>query len=380
MASEVRPRNGDVVMSKKTGNKGVVFAANPEHDLVSVRDISTNEVHSCSTEQFDHDWESVTKETPLQAPMHKSNSVVGCFVALVVIVGLSVWGGLAFLSKIFDGPKLTPAENAGNEARIACIRRMNDQAIATNQDMPSQNELGRVCDPEYTRAYNAVLNPPATRPTSSTPMASLPDKPPATKELAEWSSALHYKVLKLEREPYWHCVEDIQLAHEVKDTELTQISEAIKQHECAGIAPIILNFYLPGMKTGEGSWANAQYEPDAINPNPTFTVKITGMKPEEAAAVSAYKVAPGEVLIGSWVDRSNGLVYSIVQKNGKYFENLSIKQQSDGTDDELREVPSPTGRKFQVIGSNTGDYDIIAQDGSLREYDKDGFIKKLPKL
>ena len=380
MASQVRPQNGDVVKSKKTGSKGVVFAVDPEHDLVSVRDINTNEVHSCSPEQFNNAWESSVTEIPSPTPTRKPNGLVGCLsIVVFVVVGLSVWGIVGFV-KFMEGPKLTPAEEAGNNARIACIDRMNAHAIATYQDMPSQNELGRACDPAYTAAYNAALNPPPTRPASSTPAASLPVKPPTAKEIAEWSGGLHYKVLKLEREPYWHCVEDVQLSREVADTELTQISEAIKQHECAGIAPIILNFYLPGMKVGEGSWANAQYEPDATNQNPAFTVKITGMKPQEAAAFGAFKVAPGEVLIGSWVDRSNGFVYSIVRKNGKYFENLSIKSQSDGSNDELKEVDSPSGRKFIVVGSSTGDYDVIAPDGSLREYDRDGFIKRLPKL
>jgi hypothetical protein len=186
--------------------------------------------------------------------------------------------------------------------------------------------------------------------------------------------------LKLEKEPYWHCVEDVQLPHEIDNTELTQISEAIKQHECAGIAPIILNFYLPGLKVGEGSWADAQYEPDASNPNPIFTVKITGMKQQEAIALSAYKVAPGEELLGSWVDRSDGWVTSIVRKNGKYFEDRSVRSQSNTTRQELKEVASAKGRKFLVIGSDTRDCDVIAPDGSLREYDRDGFIKKLPKL
>jgi Na+-transporting methylmalonyl-CoA/oxaloacetate decarboxylase gamma subunit len=379
MAADGHPKNGDVVKSRKDGSKGVVFAVDPARDLLSVRSVDTNEVHCFSTQNFKNAWELVPDEVSSPGPVPKPKGMAGCLIVLIVLV-LVVWGAVSVVSRIFDGPKLTPAEEAGNKARIACIDRMNAHAIATYQNMPSMNELGKACDPAYTAAYNAVLYAPPARPTSSTPAASLPEKPPTAKDIAEWSSGLHYKVLKLEREPYWHCVEDVQLSREIADTELMQISEAIKQHECAGIAPIILNFYLPNMKVGEGSWANAQYEPDATNQNPNFTVKITGMKSEEAASFSAYKVAAGEVLIGSWVDRSNGFVYSIVRKNGKYFENLSIKSQSDGSNDELKEVNSSSGRKFIVVGSSTGDYDVIAPDGSLREYDRDGFIKKLPKL
>ncbi len=379
MASDGHPKNGDVVTSRENSSKGVVFAVDPARDLLSVRSVDTNEVHCYFTENFKNAWELVPDEVASPGPGPNPKVMAGCLIVLVV-AGLVVWGAVSVVSRVFDGPKLTPAEEAGNTARIACIDRMNNHAIAEHEDLPSQNELGRACDPAYTAAYNAALNPPPTRPASTAPAASLPDKPPTTKEIAEWSSALHYKVLKLERKPYWNCVEDVQLPRETDNAGLTQISEAIKQHECAGIAPIILNFYLPAMKVGEGSWADAQYEPDASNPNPLFTVKITGMKPEEAVAFSAYKVAPGEELIGSWIDRSDGWVYSIVRSNGKYFENLSIRNQSNTTRQELKETASAKGRKFQVIGSDTGDYDVIAPDGSLREYDRDGSIKTLPKL
>jgi hypothetical protein len=156
-----------------------VFAVDPARDLLSVRSVDANEVHCYSTVNFKNAWELVPGEVSSPGPNPNPKVMAGCMIVLVV-VGLLVWGAVSVVSRIFDGPKLTPAEDAGNSARISCIDRLNAQAIAEHEDLPSQNELGRACDPAYIAAYNAVLNAPhaSTTPASANPAASLPEKPP----------------------------------------------------------------------------------------------------------------------------------------------------------------------------------------------------------
>jgi hypothetical protein len=178
MASDGHPKNGDVVRSRENSSKGVVFAVDPARDLLSVRSVDTNEVHCYSTENFKDAWELVPDEVSSTGPGPKPKVLAGCLIVLVV-AGLVVWGAVSVVSRVFDGPKLTPAEEAGNTARISCIDRMNAHAIAEHEELPSQNELGRACDPAYTAAYYAVLNAPhASTTPASDRAASLPEKPP----------------------------------------------------------------------------------------------------------------------------------------------------------------------------------------------------------
>jgi hypothetical protein len=65
---------------------------------------------------------------------------------------------------------------------------------------------------------------------------------------------------------------------------------------------------------------------------------------------------------------------------GKYTEVIRSSPAFAGTRLELRGSASAKGRKFQVIGSETGDYDVISPDGSLAQYDREGFINRIPKL
>jgi hypothetical protein len=157
MTSDGHPKNGDMVKSRKDGSKGVVFAVDPARNLLSVRSIDSNDVPCYSTENFKNAWELVPGEVSSPGPNSSPKVMAGCLIVLVV-AGLVVWGAVSVVSRVFDGPKLTPAEEAGNTARIACIDRMNAHAIAEHEDLPSQNELGRACDPAYTAAYNAALS------------------------------------------------------------------------------------------------------------------------------------------------------------------------------------------------------------------------------
>jgi hypothetical protein len=87
--------------------------------------------------------------------------------------------------------------------------------------------------------------------------------------------------------------------------------------------------------------------------------------------------AHGEELIGHWQDI--GWSYVIVQSNGKY---LMDQTHSDGSSfrHDLKVVDSANGRKYIDIGSGTGDYFVISKDGSLREYDREGYIRTARRL
>jgi hypothetical protein len=166
----------------------------------------------------------------------------------------------------------------------------------------SADEMERACRASYSQAANADTNPPTE------------------KELTDWAHALNYKVLELHRGPHLNCGVDVQIPQKLGTQELMHIAESVKQHECREISIMILGFYLPGMKAGEGSWANAQYDPELSGPD--IKVQVTGVTSKDAAEqLRSFKLASGEGLIGSWTDNTLGLIV-VFKKNGRLYRQL----------------------------------------------------------
>jgi hypothetical protein len=356
----------------------------------------TNEVHCYSTENFKNAWELVPDEVSSPRPGPKPQVMAGCIIVLVV-AGLVVWGAVSFVSKVFDGPKLTPAEEAGNTARIACIDRMNAHAIAEHEDLPSQNELGRACDPAYIAAYNAVTNAPhaSTTPISTNPAASLPEKPPTAEPDEKHRSLLGNGVPNSEGAiKRRNMAEEMALQYQLSSTKLDvftlpfngdyttpeYLSKTDKRRgdgdngmlvfwdTGAGIRPSAMSISVLDTPTGKTLLRTGFRGVAFVSGGQFCYSRITlGV----AGKLKCF-TAPGEELIGRWQDL--GWSYVIVQSNGRYFED-QIHGNGSTFRHELKVVDSATGRKYIDIGSDTGDYDVISKDGSLREYDREGYIR-----
>jgi hypothetical protein len=259
-------------------------------------------------------------------------------------------------------PSKSPREIAAEKVRTEAMARVRAEADAgkiapddVSSEMEFQGEL----------AYREALNADDTRPTYQ--------------QIAAWSSALHYKVLNLTREPGLSCTEKVEFDKPQEKPELETICESIRQHECAGVTPIILNFYLRDMNEDGDSWASAHFEPSAADPKPHFSITISGMTPDRESSVNNPAQKAGEEIIGSWRDPSDGFLSTIVKKNGRYYEDFSVEDPDHPIRNSLEQAPSPQGRKFVVTESGTGEYYLIAPDGNLKEYDRTGYIKTIPK-
>lgn len=94
----------------------------------------------------------------------------------------------------------------------------------------------------------------------------------------------------------------------------------------------------------------------------------------------AFKLAPGEEMIGEWQGASEGWAYAIVKSNGTYYWDAVRPTGSDSGRQELKVVDSAKGRKYMLVGDPAGLYYVIAKDGSLRVYDRDGFVNSGQKM
>lgn len=411
MASVEHPKNGDVVKSRKDGSKGVVFAVDPTRDLLSVRSVDTNEVHCYSTENFKNSWELVPGEVSSPGPGPKPKVMAGCLVALV-LAGLVVWGAVSVVSRVFDGPKLTPAEEAGNNAHDYCVKQMQDRAIAAHEDLPTQNELGKACDPAYTAAYNAALNPPhaSTMPTAANPAASHPEaaSTPTSASASEPTATpdeKHRSLLgngvpnsdgAIKRR---NMAEEVALQYQLSSTKLDvftlpfngdyttpeYLSKTDKRRgdgdngmlvfwdTGAGIRPIAMGVSVLDTPTGKTLLRMGFRGVAFVSGGQFCYSRITLGE----AGKSKCFTAPGEELIGHWQDI--GWSYVIVQNNGKCFMD-EVHGNGSTFRHELKVVDSANGRKYIDIGSGTGDYFVISKDGSLREYDREGYIRTARRL
>jgi hypothetical protein len=140
---------------------------------------------------------------------------------------------------------------------------------------------------------------------------------------------------------------------------------------------MILGFYLPGMKAGEGAWANAEYDPEVSGPE--LKINIFGQHAKAAAEeLQSLKLNPGETLIGRWVDSATGLIV-IFKKNGRLYRQFGPDPHVALVRDVLQVSDAAGGKKLKVTGSDTGDYYVISPDGSLEEGDREGFIRTAEK-
>lgn len=115
-------------------------------------------------------------------------------------------------------------------------------------------------------------------------------------------------------------------------------------------------------------------------PNPAGAA-IPAVKRQENAS-TAYKPAPEEELIGHWQDASEegGWSYAIVKTKGRFYEDIMIPPKNDPIRHKLKVMDSALGQRYVNIESDTGDYDIIARDGSLRHYDREGYIRTAKRV
>jgi hypothetical protein len=276
--------------------------------------------------------------------------------------------GAAFLvTYLFFGsphgkPEKSPSEI---EAELARTQAINPAKTSTDANRNAPDDMASGMSIEGQTAYREWLHPDNARPT--------------IKQIEAWAAALHYKVLHLDREPGSSCTEDVELAKSVDQSQVNSIADSIRQHECAGIVPIALNFYLQGAKKDERPWAKASLQPSAIDPQPLFSINFPSSEPKPGAPANQPLGKAGEEVLGSWRDPSDGFTARILKENSQYYEEFSVKNTDHPTRSALEEASSPLGRKFVVAGSDVGEYYIISPDGSLKRYFSTGYAKTIPR-
>jgi uncharacterized protein YgiM (DUF1202 family) len=133
---------------------------------------------------------------------------------------------------------------------------------------------------------------------------------------------------------------------------------------------------------GQECWVTSNMLAKEIDSNsepPVHPSTPTPASGQNEATDKAYEAAPGEEIIGHWQDapEAGGWAFVIVRSKGKFFMDVIIPPDNSPTRDNLTVTDSSSGRKYL---SDTGDYYVIARDGSLRVYDRQGYIETARKV
>lgn len=159
----------------------------------------------------------------------------------------------------------------------------------------------------------------------------------------------------------------VELAGRITRPELAHVSDAIKVRDRHEYARVIINFYLPSMSLGDGSWATVSYTPQQA------TV-IRGITREEELAFIKQAHADKRKRVGTWLATSSAIkgAVTIFKDQGKLYVEWTLKT-GIKTVEEVTESRTWRGRRFDLKrGSYT--YFLINTDNQLEIRDTKGLI------
>ncbi|MFC1679030.1 hypothetical protein ACFL2T_02340 [Elusimicrobiota bacterium] len=192
----------------------------------------------------------------------------------------------------------------------------------------------------------------------------------SSKKESPKSSELTYKVIKSNILPGIKRSLDVRLSKKVSKKTLRRIALELKNRDRRKYDRTYIVYYLPGMKVGTMAWATTHFDPE-------LKVNIQGLTLEEEKKRLNRGRDPSRKVIGKWIDKGTGNIYTLFQKESKVYMDFLYKDGS-GSAKEMRQKRSPFGQGFvQKRGSQ--DVFVIDQEGNLQVRDDMGLVFKAHK-
>lgn len=151
---------------------------------------------------------------------------------------------------------------------------------------------------------------------------------------------------------------EVRLERRISEADLKAIARTIQEREARAYRRTLVNFYLPGMKQGQGAWASATHTKD-------ISVRISGLTLEEEASFIAEARVDGRSLVGSWLTSTPAAPgrLTIYRDRGKLFAEWKLRN-GVKTVDEVAEKKTSTGRRFDNV-PQTADHFVLIGNGEL---------------
>lgn len=181
------------------------------------------------------------------------------------------------------------------------------------------------------------------------------------------SSDVTYEILEATRVAHSKRTLVVRLNKAASEKALRSIAIELRNQEPQHYDQTFINYYLPGMTVGTGSWATTHFCPN-------LEVRILGLTPEKEQRELRQPEDPSRDVVGTWIDDFLGTKMTIYRQQHQFFLEEKFK---DGTAlrQEVVETRSPLGRRFNETEEPAeGEYFIINQRGNLELRDNEGLI------
>jgi hypothetical protein len=150
----------------------------------------------------------------------------------------------------------------------------------------------------------------------------------------------------------------VVMSRRIMETEIERIADAVRAKEKMAFDKTIVNFYLPGMKLGQGAWAIASY-------NPARKIQIVGLRLDEEETAAAEAAADPRRLIGVWLTAPPAAPgrLTLYRDGVKIFAERRLRDGSKSVE-ELTESRDKRSRRFEPLSGGTQAF-VITPDGAM---------------
>lgn len=161
------------------------------------------------------------------------------------------------------------------------------------------------------------------------------------------------------------CNLDLQLSRKINKNELTALANKLRSTRDQ-YNHLWIFYTLEGMKVGSGAWATTHFTPD-------LKVEILGATAEEEKELNKLsKNVDGGTTIGQWFEQqATSATYVYYEKNNKFYMKTIFKDKSS-MESEIKKTKVKNGLRLNDIGNTHGEYFLIASNGNLEFYNKEG--------
>ena len=159
----------------------------------------------------------------------------------------------------------------------------------------------------------------------------------------------------------------VRIDHRISEAEVSRIAEAVKSRARAQAARTQVNFYLNGVRAGEGAWASATYAPD-------LKIVVNGLTAEEEQAFAAEVENDPRNVVGAWLTGAPAVPgrLMVFREKNRLFAEWRVRG-GHRTVDEVVESRGSRGHRFDIPGDDS-QYYVMLPGGALELRDKTALI------
>ena len=165
----------------------------------------------------------------------------------------------------------------------------------------------------------------------------------------------------------------VVLAKRIAEGDIGRIADLVRAKEKAPFERTLVNFYLPGMKIGQGAWATATY-------NPALKVAVVGIRLDEEQAAIADLAADHRSLVGVWLTAPPAAPgrLTIYRDGAKTFAEWRLRNGNKSVE-EVSDSRDGRGRRLAPLAGGS-DYFYITATGELELRDGQTLVATAERL